>query len=826
MKSFGNYMHVILTVFLSFTFIHAQQNTLKINDSGYYEIPSLNVMMFDDFYPEGHQGGLSIVQFGKRIAANGDLRLEPTPGQWSPVPKVGERIIDRENGMISASLAFPDSTKDKKGFNPVDYPDLKFRYTIKTEAVGNQIKLTVNLEDDLPEEWIGKVGFNLEIFPGHYFGEHYLMDGKSGSFPQQANGPVFIDDDGNLQIEELAVGSELIIAPGNIQNRFEVKSLGSPLQLIDGRGLHNNGWFILRSVVDVNSTENEIEWLITPSYDLAWRYNPVVQVSQVGYHPAQSKFAVVELDKLEEKFKNISLIRIDKGSQKIIKSEIAPTPWGEFLRYKYIRFDFSEIKEEGLYFIKYGENYSNRFEIKKSVFSRHVWQPTLEYFLPVQMCHMKVIEKYRTWHGLCHMDDARMAPINHNHFDGYIQGGSTLTNFNPGENVPGLNSGGWHDAGDYDLRVESQAGTIYKLALAYYFFGDKTDQTTIDNENNLVEIHKPDGKPDILQQIEHGLYSVIGAYESLGRLYRGIICPTLDQYVLLGDGSTMTDNFHYRNNENDPILNKPLPEDDRWVFTENNPRRELAVIQKLAFAGNVLKEFNPQLAGKSLNAVVDLFEKFENTDARLKINAAAELFLATDDKKYADVLFENTELIAKRISDYGATIGRFVEKSDDEKFNETIKAAVKIEYAKIVEQQKSNPYGIPYEPHIWGAGWGIQEFGVNLLFLHLGFPEIVSTEYAFNALNFVLGCHPGENTASFVSGVGSKSLTVAYGVNRADWSYIPGGVASGTALIRPDLPELKEWPYFWQQTEYVIGGGGTNFMLLAMAADYLMKTEL
>jgi len=79
--------------------------------------------------------------------------------------------------------------------------------------------------------------------------------------------------------------------------------------------------------------------------------------------------------------------------------------------------------------------------------------------------------------------------------------------------------------------------------------------------------------------------------------------------------------------------------------------------------------------------------------------------------------------------------------------------------------------------------------------------------------------HPGENTSSFASGVGSRSLTVAYGVNRADWSYIPGGVASGTGIIRPDLPELKIWPFFWQQTEYVIGGGSENFMFLVLAVD-------
>ena len=53
---------------------------------------------------------------------------------------------------------------------------------------------------------------------------------------------------------------------------------------------------------------------------------------------------------------------------------------------------------------------------------------------------------------------------------------------------------------------------------------------------------------------------------------------------------------------------------------------------------------------------------------------------------------------------------------------------------------------------------------------------------------------------------------MAYGVNRDEWSYIPGGIASGTALIRPDLPELKVWAYFWQQTEYVMGGRDRGFL--------------
>ena len=82
---------------------------------------------------------------------------------------------------------------------------------------------------------------------------------------------------------------------------------------------------------------------------------------------------------------------------------------------------------------------------------------------------------------------------------------------------------------------------------------------------------------------------------------------------------------------------------------------------------------------------------------------------------------------------------------------------------------------------------------------------------------------PGENTASFASGVGANSTTVAYGFNRADWTYIPGGVVSGTALIRPDFPELKVFPHLWQQTEYVLGCGSSNYMFLVLAADQVLN---
>ena len=85
----------------------------------------------------------------------------------------------------------------------------------------------------------------------------------------------------------------------------------------------------------------------------------------------------------------------------------------------------------------------------------------------------------------------------------------------------------------------------------------------------------------------------------------------------------------------------------------------------------------------------------------------------------------------------------------------------------------------PMEP---GPGYrGVR--GFEYYFLTNAYPDIFPAATVYNVLNFILGCHPGSNTASFASGVGTKSATVAYGLNRADWSFIPGGVVSGTALI-------------------------------------------
>jgi hypothetical protein len=47
-------------------------------------------------------------------------------------------------------------------------------------------------------------------------------------------------------------------------------------------------------------------------------------------------------------------------------------------------------------------------------------------------------------------------------------------------------------------------------------------------------------------------------------------------------------------------------------------------------------------------------------------------------------------------------------------------------------------------------------------------------------------------------------------------------VISGASLVKPDLMELKEFPFLWYQTEYVISGGAT-YIFDVLAAQKLLS---
>jgi endoglucanase len=853
---------------------------LTINDQDYFEMPGLNVLVYHNTFPEGHQSGVEIIQHGERVATNGELRLSPAPGQWQPVPEIGggfrhegvspqsvvldKRKVDRERGEISVPCRYPDPARDRIGFNPIIYPALRLHYTVRVRAEGRSFTITVDLAKPLPEEWVGRVGYCLELFPGDLYGRTYYLDGRPGIFPRQANGPTWKNPEGEAEAVPLAEGATLVVAPESDLQRLTIESRTVPLELLDGSLKHNNGWFVVRSLIPAGATQGAVQWKVTPNVIPEWKYGPVIHLSQVGYHPRQKKVALVELDRQETEPQRAYLLKIDPGGESRIVVVKQPALWGRYLRYHYAQVDFSEIAEPGVYVLKYGETVSQPFPIHREVYKRHVWQPTLEYFLPMQMCHMRVNQKYRVWHGACHMDDALMAPPRIRHFDGYDNTCEppAKSAFRPLEHIPGMDAGGWHDAGDDDIRTDTQINTIMALAHIYEEFGVTYDETRIDQAEHLVEIHQPDGKPDILQQIEHGVRWILNFNRQLGSVGVGVIVPTLRQYVHLGDPSTQTDNrpakksliksraariegLWYKKVANrfsrifDPEENlgeieEVVPDlDDRLAFVQFNPGRQVFTAAGLAIAARVLRGYDNTLAKQCLRTAEALYTANRKiTDEKvapvfaygrsdslesLKIHALTELILTTGKEKYKKELCGMSEGVRKHFGSSGWALGRVMPFLKCPEFSTAVNDAASAYRTQLEDRMRETPFGCPLAH--------TEIVGIKQYFLHQGWPELFSIEPLFAVLNFLLGCRPGRTTNSLVSGVGANSPVTAYGFNRADWSYIPGGTFwNAVNLIRPDLAEDKAWPFLWQEREYITDAA-CMYMFMVIAADRLLEGE-
>ena len=545
---------------------------------------------------------------------------------------------------------------------------------------------------------------------------------------------------------------------------------------------------------------------------------------------------MIELDKNATPLLSAKLMKLEEDGSTSEVLQGHAKPWGKYLRYQYLKFDFTPVNKEGLYYITYGDTQTKPFPVGKFVWNK-AWQATLDVFFPVQMDHMRVNEAYRVWHGAAHLDDALQAPLNHKHFDAYAQGPATNTPYQPREHIPGLNFGGWYDAGDYDIRTQSQYYTILNLVHAYEDFGIKRDETTINQKDRYVDIHVPDGVPDILQQIEHGTLALIAQHRSLGHAIPGIVAAHLHQYHHLGDGLTQTDNLIY-NPKLDSLQSDGKNSgtfDDRWAFTSRSSALNYGSIAALAAAARVLKRYNKALSDECLkraetvwteesNKAPDLF-KYGNTtggDWRdEKFKATVQLLLTTNKDIYKTAISAQWPVIKARFRQNAMYIARIYDQMDEELKENTRLLVHKYQQDVIDVALKDNPFKVPITEGNWAGNQSVIEFAQTNYLLHKTFPEIISKETIFNSLHYIFGQHPGSNI-SFVSGVGLVSKKVAYGINRADYSFIAGGVVPGVQIIKPDFPEhMEDWPFLRGENEYAITVGSAYLYLVHAALSLL-----
>jgi endoglucanase len=586
---------------------------MKVTDKNYLDTQGFSVFLYDSTYHpvfvDQKNAAMEMILHGQRIATNGDVRLVPTPEQWDLVATLKDRYADKADNRLTAELAF-------RTFD--------FSYTLEVAAEPGGVKVSINLDKPLPQKLAGRAGFNLEFLPSTYMGKAYLVDGsKAGIFPRTPNDPMtkvlplpdepkkayYLEDwdkaKGYMQPLPFAEGKSITLGVDDALARVNVVSDTVNLMLFDGRDCAPNGWFVLRSLIPSGKTTGAIVWHIRPDVIPNWIRPPVIAHSQVGYAPGFAKVTVLELDPKYDAPKTAKVLRLmEDGSYKqVFEGPITHgTPW---LRYVYSKFDFSSVNDPGLYVIEYGGQRTASFPISKDAYA-NIWQDSLDHHLAAQMDHVSVREGYRMWHGASHLDDGRMAPVVGEQFDGWNQATATDGKYKGGDHIPGMNVGGWYDAGDFDLEEPAQLSVIQSLALAYREFNLGYDELTVDEAAREVEMHRPDGVPDTVQQVKHGALLILAQFHNIGHAIRGTHEPDLRQYTQVGDGASKTDGRIY-----DPKLGPNEVKgdysgraDDRWIFTTNNPFFQWNAIAALAAAADTLKGWDDALAKECLTTAI------------------------------------------------------------------------------------------------------------------------------------------------------------------------------------------------------------------------------
>jgi hypothetical protein len=818
---------------------------LQLNDREYFETQGVNVLVYSNLFTGGFNdeknAGIELIHHGVRTAQGGAVRLSHTPEQWDLVPDVLSRKVDRTSGGIQTTLR---------------YKDYDFDSRVVVMAKGKGVEISVYLDKPLPKALEGAAGFNLEFLPSQYWGKAFLMDGRYNRFPRyvvgntitrpnsekpkQYKGYKTYDDRGTDKFIDplpLETGRSFLLAPDEPSRLVKITAQDADLMLFDGRVLAQNGWFVVRSMLPAGKTGKVLTWTVEPNAIAGWVREPNIGFSQVGYIPSQPKVAVIELDKRDKPQYTASLYKIGEDGKvtKVFTGNI--TSWGPYFKYNYVKFDFTSVKTPGIYYIQYGNQKTNNFLIQANVYDK-ITDATSDIWIPIHMNHMAVNEGYRVWHGEPFKEGYLQAPPNTDHFDLHSQGPTTDTKYKALELIPGLNVGGFFDAGDFDIETGSNISVVQNFVRTWEYFKPLRDQTFVSQQQRYVDLHRPDGTPDVLQFIEHGTLNLVAQAEIIGHMSQTLSNSVLDNYHHLGDAASLTDGLPYNPTlapyEVAPDGRSSGTKDDMWAFTSRNPGLDLGAATMLAAASRALKGYNDELSARALQQSKRLLKEAtdllatrpQDSVSRRRgspVGSNLQLYIATGEQQYLDKFVDLLWPALDRNVTFNLLTALDAVPYMDASYKEKLRPYVVKFKEYISGLEKDNPYGVPIGLGNWAGSGEVMNFGTTVCFAIKYFPEIIEASHAFKATNYLFGCHPYHNY-SLVATVGAtRPKAVFYGNNRADFAAIPGNVAPGLLFRKPDhFENYDDWPFFWGQNEGTIAGN-TSYLIFGSAFKSLVK---
>ncbi|SHO63119.1 glycoside hydrolase family 9 protein [Algoriphagus zhangzhouensis] len=348
-------------------------------------------------------------------------------------------------------------------------------------------------------------------------------------------------------------------------------------------------------------------------------------VNQIGFLPADSKKAIVfSPEKIQN---NIHLIQYP-DSASIIKIKPKPVESGAWGDFNYYEIDFSEIENEGEFFLWHSasETSSPIFKIGSKAYQGY--QEDLLHFMRQQRCGYNPVLDM-----VCHEKDGRS-------FFGPMPD-STYVDA----------SGGWHDAGDQLKYLITSSYATGHMLMAYTLFPDQ-----FEDKVNALGQDGENGIPDVLDEAKWGLDWLLKLHPAPNQLIHQIA----DDRDHRGFKIPNQDNSDYgwgANSYRAAYFATGKPQGLMQYQSESNGMANIAgrSAAALALGARIWKEIDEAYSIRCLEAAKSLYalgRKYEGVQqgnsfgAPYRYNeetwnddmewAGAELFKATGEQSYRD----------------------------------------------------------------------------------------------------------------------------------------------------------------------------------------------
>lgn len=449
-------------------------------------------------------------------------------------------------------------------------------------------------------------------------------------------------------------------------------------------------------------------------------------VNQVGYYPEACKIALAEVNNEDDKFFAVT----NSNGNTVFEGEITKVQEDSLAGGKYGLIDFSALKMDGTYTIRYAGTESYSFKIGKDVLS-NVSRSAQDYFT-LSRCGCQCNDS--VWgHPVCH--------------------GKPATIY--GTNIQIDATGGWHDAGDYGRYVVACAKTMCDLLLSLEANPDTCGFDTLDEirwaADWMLKMQRDDG----------GVYHKVTPPHFCGfimpqdEVEPEVVCPVSTAATADFAGTLAYAQAFYKNK--DPDYAKKL--------------LDAAIKAQNYLDCHEDEEFkNPQgiSTGEYGSRLGFIFPE--------RYFALCELYVATGEKKYLEsalkirrenkIKFPGAGPEVKPafpesfgwgcVSGYGTEVllnNR--EMISDEVFEE-LKASVLEAAEKIVEVAEGNIFAYANKHVGWGSNGALMD---NAHTLNIAYKLTGNKSYLdliFRSVDFLLGCNP--LAISYVTGTGTYCM--------------------------------------------------------------------